>query len=39
MTIDIDYSRIPRSYREFLELMVKEGEYLSIEDEVDWSKG
>ena len=36
MTIKIDYDSIPRSYREYLELMVKEGEYLAIDDEVDW---
>ena len=36
MSIKIDYDSIPRSYREYLELMVKEGEYLAIDDEVDW---
>ena len=36
MTIKIDYDSIPRSYREYLEQMVKEGEYLAIDDEVDW---
>ena len=36
MAIKIDYDSIPRSYREYLELMVKEGEYLAIDDEVDW---
>ena len=36
MTVKIDYDSIPRSYREYLELMVKEGEYLAIDDEVDW---
>jgi 4-hydroxy-3-polyprenylbenzoate decarboxylase len=37
MPIKIDYSTIPRSYREYLEQMVKEGEYLAIDDEVDWN--
>ena len=36
MAVKIDYDSIPRSYREYLELMVKEGEYLAIDDEVDW---
>ncbi|UCG76593.1 MAG: UbiD family decarboxylase, partial [Gemmatimonadota bacterium] len=36
MTVRIDYGSIPRSYREYLELMEKEGEYLAIDDEVDW---
>jgi len=36
MTVKIDYDSIPRSYREYLELMEKEGEYLAIDDEVDW---
>ena len=36
MTIKIDYDSIPRSYRDYLEQMVKEGEYLAIDDEVDW---
>jgi 4-hydroxy-3-polyprenylbenzoate decarboxylase len=36
MTVKIDYDSIPRSYREYLEQMVKEGEYLAIDDEVDW---
>lgn len=36
MTVKIDYDSIPRSYREYLELTVKEGEYLAIDDEVDW---
>ena len=37
MTIKVDYDSIPRSYREYLELMEKEGEYLAIDDEVDWN--
>jgi 4-hydroxy-3-polyprenylbenzoate decarboxylase len=37
MTIKIDYDSIPRSYRDYLEQMVKEGEYLAIDDEVDWN--
>ena len=36
MKIKIDYNSIPRSYRDYLELMQKEGEYLAIDDEVDW---
>ena len=36
MTVKIDYDSIPRSYRDYLEQMVKEGEYLAIDDEVDW---
>jgi 4-hydroxy-3-polyprenylbenzoate decarboxylase len=36
MTVQIDYASIPRSYRDYLELMQKEGEYLAIDDEVDW---
>ena len=35
--IKIDYDSIPRSYRDYLELMQKEGEYLAIDDEVDWN--
>jgi 4-hydroxy-3-polyprenylbenzoate decarboxylase len=37
MTVKIDYDSIPRSYREYLDLMVREGEYLAIDDEVDWN--
>jgi len=37
MTIKIDYSTIPRSYRDHLELMQSEGEYVEIDDEVDWN--
>jgi UbiD family decarboxylase len=37
MGIEIDYSSIPRSYRDYLDLMVREGEYLAIDDEVDWN--
>ncbi len=35
MTVKIDYDSIPRSYREYLELMEKEGEYLAIDGEGD----
>jgi len=37
MTVKIDYDSIPRSYRDYLDLMVSEGEYLAIDDEVDWN--
>jgi 4-hydroxy-3-polyprenylbenzoate decarboxylase len=37
MPIKIDYSTIPRSYRDYLDLMVREGEFLEIDDEVDWN--
>ena len=30
MTVKIDYDSIPRSYREYLELMVSKGEYLAL---------
>jgi 4-hydroxy-3-polyprenylbenzoate decarboxylase len=36
MSIKVDYKSIPRSYRDYLELMVREGEFLEIDDEVDW---
>ena len=36
MPVQIDYTTIPRSYRDYLELMQKEGEYIAIDDEVDW---
>jgi 4-hydroxy-3-polyprenylbenzoate decarboxylase len=36
MTITIDRSTIPRSYRDYLEWMQREGEFLAIDDEVDW---
>jgi len=36
MTVKIDYKSIPRSYRDYLDLMVREGEYVAIDDEVDW---
>ena len=32
MTVKIDYDSIPRSYREYLELMVKEGKLTDICD-------
>jgi len=37
MSVTIDPKSIPRSYREYLELMQREGEYLAIDDEVDWN--
>ena len=36
MAVNIDYDSIPRSYRDYLELMLKEGEYVAIDDEGDW---
>jgi hypothetical protein len=36
MTIKPDYDSIPRSYREYLELMQREGEFVAIDDEIDW---
>jgi UbiD family decarboxylase len=36
MTIKPDYGSIPRSYREYLELMQREGEFVAIDDEIDW---
>ncbi len=36
MSIKVDHSSIPRSYRDYLDLMVREGEYVAIDDEVDW---
>jgi len=36
MAVKIDYDSTPRSFRDYLEQMVKEGEYLAIDDEVDW---
>jgi hypothetical protein len=36
MSVKVDYSSIPRSYRDYLDLMVREGEYLAIDEEVDW---
>ncbi|GAG18633.1 unnamed protein product, partial [marine sediment metagenome] len=35
MSVKIDYDSIPRSYRDYLDLMVREGEFLAIDDEVD----
>ena len=37
MSVKVDYDSIPRSYRDYLDLMVREGEYLAIDDEVDWN--
>ena len=37
MSVKIDYKSIPRSYRDYLDLMVREGEYLAIDDEIDWN--
>jgi 4-hydroxy-3-polyprenylbenzoate decarboxylase len=36
MTIKIDHKAIPRSFRGYLEWMQREGEFLTIDDEVDW---
>jgi 4-hydroxy-3-polyprenylbenzoate decarboxylase len=36
MSVKVDYESIPRSYRDYLDLMVREGEFLAIDDEVDW---
>jgi 4-hydroxy-3-polyprenylbenzoate decarboxylase len=36
MSKQIDRSAIPRSYRDYLEWMQREGEFLAIDDEVDW---
>ena len=35
MTIKIDRSSIPRSYRDYLKKMVEMGEFFEIDDEVD----
>ena len=32
MTVKIDRDSIPRSYRDYLELMQKEGEFVAIDD-------
>ena len=37
MTIKIDRSSIPRSYRDYLKKMVEMGEFFEIDDEVDWN--
>ena len=37
MPVKVDYSTIPRSYRDYLELMQREGEFVAIDDEVDWN--
>ena len=37
MTVKIDYDSIPRSYRDYLDLMVSKGEYLAIDEEIDWN--
>ncbi|MBW2246957.1 MAG: UbiD family decarboxylase, partial [Deltaproteobacteria bacterium] len=37
MSVKIDYKSIPRSYRDYLDLMVSKGEYLAIDDEIDWN--
>ena len=37
MTIKIDRSSIPRSYREYLKKMVEMGEFFEIDEEVDWN--
>ena len=35
MSVEIDRSKIPRSYREYLKKMVEMGEFFEIDDEVD----
>ena len=37
MSVEIDRSEIPRSYREYLKTMVEMGEFFEIDDEVDWN--
>jgi hypothetical protein len=37
MKVSVNYESIPRSYRDYLDLMQKEGEFLAIDDEVDWN--
>ena len=32
MSIKIDYKSIPKSYRDYLDLMVREGEFLALAD-------
>ena len=34
--ISVDPKAIPDSYRDFLDWMKKEGEFLEIDDEIDW---
>jgi phenylphosphate carboxylase alpha subunit len=34
---EIDRSRIPRSYRDYLDLLRKNGEAVEIEEEIDWN--
>ena len=36
-TLHIDPTRIPRSYRDYLERLAERGELVDIEDEVDWN--
>ncbi len=36
MTLEVDPKAIPRTYRDYLDLMQREGEFLAIDDEVDW---
>ena len=37
MTKGYDPNTIPRSYRDYLDLMQREGEYVAIDDEIDWN--
>lgn len=36
MAVSIDRSRIPRSYRDYLDTLKSMGELIEIDDEVDW---
>jgi len=35
--IEVNPKAIPDSYRDYLDLMKKEGEFLEIDDEIDWN--
>ena len=37
MTVSIDRSRIPRTYRDYLETLKQMGEMVEIDDEIDWN--
>ncbi len=37
MELKVDPKTIPDSYRDYLDLMKKEGEFLEIDDEIDWN--
>ena len=36
MALEVVPTKVPRTYRDYLELMQREGEFLAIDDEVDW---